>query len=460
MALNKFVLCSYYFLVLLLIQSVIANCNGFSLKLIHMDSKESPHYPGNLTIEERVERLCKQTDARLNYYVAKMNQFGNLQPEMVRSRISFQGSYYLAKIGLGTFDHSPQQPSYRNYNLIVDTGSELTWTQCEPCKGFNQTQPVFPVEKSKSYRWLGCNSHSLCYRDVCQHDLCSYKIKYVTNQSSEGYLGIDKFTFELDNGATEIVDGLVFGCGHIQKDFKFITTPNQVNGILGMGTGPRSLINQLGNRAQGRFSYCIPRWKEDGDASNIFLRFGNEAKFRQGGLPAHTVPFTVEKAKPTYYIKLLDISVAGNRFHFPPGYFDLRQDGTGRGGCFIDSGTPLSVLPQDAYMRVRNAVASFWAQQQLPVKQKPDQDHLLCYEIPRPGQRFPLIIFHFLNVDFTIQAGAFLHAGDAICLAFKPSHNNSGISIIGGLAQSNYRFLFDLAAKTVSFAQEECKKYP
>ncbi|PIA34109.1 hypothetical protein AQUCO_03900191v1, partial [Aquilegia coerulea] len=442
----------------------LAKCNGFTLKLIHRDSTESPLYPGNITPQERVERLHNQTDARINYYVAKItsaklvvDQSGNhLQPEVVRSRLSFQDSFYLAKIGLGTFVNLPHQPNHRNYFLIVDTAEELIWTQCEPCKaGFNQTQPVFPYSKSKTYRLLKCNSHSLCYRDRCQHGYCTYGVKYATNESSTGYLGIDRFTFELDNGATESVDGLLFGCGDIQENFKF-TTPNKINGIIGMGTGPRSLISQLGNRALGRFSYCVPSWKNSDD--NIFLRFGKEAKFPQG-LHVLTTPFFKGQVMSAYYVRLLDISVAGNRLNFPTGYFDIRQDGTG-GGCVIDSGSPFTALPQAAYTRVRDAVISYWAQRQLPVKQKPGLD--LCYHVPtRPDQQFPLIIFHFLNADFTIGSGAFLHTGDAICFAFRSSGGLGGVSaIIGGIAQSDYRFWFDFATKTISFAQEDCRRNP
>ncbi|KAF5181538.1 Aspartyl protease family protein [Thalictrum thalictroides] len=376
----------YHFFVLLLLQLVVAESNA-SAKLV-------------------------------------VDQSGNLQPDVVCSRLAFQDYFYLAKIGLGTF--VTQQPNYRNYFLIVDTSADLIWTQCEPCKvGFNQTQPVFPYSKSKTYRLLKCNSHSLCYRDRCQHGYCTYGIRYVGNQSSTGYLGIDRFTFELDNGAIESVDGLVFGCGDIQENFKY-SSPNIINGILGMGTGPRSLISQLGNRAQGCFSYCVPSWK---NSDNIFLRFGKEAKF-QPGLHVLTTPFIKGQAVQTYYVRLLDISVAGNRLNFPPGYFDIRQNGTG-GGCVIDSGSPFTVLLQAAYTRVRDAVISYWAQMHLPVKQKPGAD--LCYQVPRPGQQFPPIIFHFFIADLIVRSGAFLHTGDAICFAFKSSGGlGGGISAIIG----------------------------
>ncbi|OVA15051.1 Peptidase A1 [Macleaya cordata] len=64
-ALFLFLLSITLFLVLL--NSVIAGPNGLTMKLIHRDSIESPLYPGNLTREERIQRLVEQSKARIQY---------------------------------------------------------------------------------------------------------------------------------------------------------------------------------------------------------------------------------------------------------------------------------------------------------------------------------------------------------------------------------------------------------
>ncbi|KAF5207676.1 Aspartyl protease family protein [Thalictrum thalictroides] len=287
---------------------------------------------------------------------------------------------------------------------------------------------------------------------MCKDDLCSYGIRYATGQNSSGYLGRDRFTFELDNGATDSVDRIVFGCGTKQEEIKFETIPNQINGILGKGTGARSVVNQLGNHAQGRFSYCVPHRNDIHD--KIYLKFGQEARFLQGQ-KVHTAPL-VRAVVETYYVRLLDISVAGTRLLFPPGYFDIRHDGTG--GCIIDSGSPSTALPQEAYIRVRTAVVRYFEKRQLPTKQKPGFD--LCFQLPRADVPIPVIRFHFQNnADLVLGLGAFLRMGDAICLAFKSSGDLGRVSVIvGSFAQSDYRFLFNLATRTMSFAKElDCK---
>ncbi|PIA61640.1 hypothetical protein AQUCO_00300871v1 [Aquilegia coerulea] len=411
-------------------------------------------------------RLHSQTDARINYYAAKIaiaasaklrvNQSENLlQPQVIRPRISFQDSFYLAKVGVGTFSNLPAQRNYLNYFLMVDTGSNLIWTQCEPCeKCFTQAQPLFPYRRSTTYELLPCNSHRLCYPNVCKDQLCSYGIRYATGQNSSGYLGRERFAFEVDGGATDSVHHIVFGCGTNQQEIEIDTTPNHINGILGIGTGGRSLVNQLGYRARGLFSYCVPRLKDIHD--NIFLRFGQEANRFQQAQQVFTTRL-IRGVVETYYVRLLDISIAGNRLNFPPGYFDIRHDGTG--GCIIDSGSPLTALPQEAYIRVRNAVSSYFAQRQLPTIQKPGFD--LCFQVTMQlDVPLPVIKFHLQNnANLVLGLGAFLRMGDAVCLALKSSGDLGGVSaIIGSLAQSDYRFLFNLVAGTVSFARENCKR--
>ncbi|KAF5202073.1 Aspartyl protease family protein [Thalictrum thalictroides] len=471
-ALNTFVVSNvyYYFLVLLLLlQLVVAKSNnGFTLKLIHRDSIESPLYPGNLTLEERAARLHHQTDARVNYYATKIaahtasakllaNQSENLvQPEVIRPRISFQSSFYLAKVGFGSFDNLPVTRNYRNYNLMVDTGSELIWTQCEPCDGcFQQVQPLFPLTrlKSRTYNMLKCNNHRLCYPNKCFGDYCSFGIQYSTRQNSSGFIGYDKFTFEVDNGTNDYLYPVVFGCATIQRNFNFSARPNQINGILGMALGPRSFVNQLGTRAQGRFSYCIPYATDS--SHNIYLRFGQEARFR-AGQQVSTIPIVAGGGVlQAYYVNLLDISVGRIQLNFTPGYFSLKPDRR-NGGCLIDSGSPLTALPPLAYNRVKDAVAAELARSHLQIIQKPGYD--LCFQRPTSRQQPPPVIrFHFQGAVFTLRQGAYLNLSDAICLAFKSSGGLGGVSvIIGGIAQSDYRFVFDAGAKTVAFAREDC----
>jgi len=59
---------------------------------------------------------------------------------------------YFVVVGLGT----PK----RNLSLAFDTGSDLTWTQCQPCVGscYKQQDEIFDPSKSASYCNISCTS--------------------------------------------------------------------------------------------------------------------------------------------------------------------------------------------------------------------------------------------------------------------------------------------------------------
>ncbi|PPR90735.1 hypothetical protein GOBAR_AA29951 [Gossypium barbadense] len=59
---------------------------------------------------------------------------------------------YVVTVGLGT----PK----KDLTLIFDTGSDITWTQCQPCAGscYQQLDPVFAPSQSSTYSNISCNS--------------------------------------------------------------------------------------------------------------------------------------------------------------------------------------------------------------------------------------------------------------------------------------------------------------
>ena len=61
---------------------------------------------------------------------------------------------YVVTVGLGT----PKE----NFTLVFDTGSGITWTQCQPCLGscYPQKEQKFDPTKSTSYNNVSCSSAS------------------------------------------------------------------------------------------------------------------------------------------------------------------------------------------------------------------------------------------------------------------------------------------------------------
>ncbi|KAL3621435.1 hypothetical protein CASFOL_036347 [Castilleja foliolosa] len=88
---------------------------------------------------------------------------------------------HVVTIGLGT----PQQ----NVTLMMDTGSELTWTQCKPCIDcYKQQDPVYDPFSSSTYSRLSCGSEcsELGYAISCFKGRCAYKREYNDGSYSEG----------------------------------------------------------------------------------------------------------------------------------------------------------------------------------------------------------------------------------------------------------------------------------
>ena len=128
------------------------------------------------------------------------------------SGIVLQTLNYLVTVGLGG----------QNMTVIVDTGSDLTWVQCEPCKScYDQQGPLFKPSKSSSYQSLLCNS-TTCQSllpatgnsEACESDIptCNYMVNYGDGSFSNGELGMEELSF---GGVA--VKNFVFGCGKNNK---------------------------------------------------------------------------------------------------------------------------------------------------------------------------------------------------------------------------------------------------
>ncbi|KAI9174917.1 hypothetical protein LWI28_024561 [Acer negundo] len=164
---------------------------------------------------------------------------------------------------------------------VADTGSGLTWLQCEGCvKCYPQAKPRFDRSQSSTYNPVLCGSYESddADRTVCNpgtpQEQCRYYIEYVDGSYSEGDIATETFTF-LDTGATTSNNGkysfdisyknIIFGCG-LNNSESFVSP-----GIVGLSNRRSSLIGQFGFRP---FSYCVP----DDSKFQGQMRFGSAAK--------------------------------------------------------------------------------------------------------------------------------------------------------------------------------------
>ncbi|GLT28154.1 hypothetical protein SLA2020_031060 [Shorea laevis] len=145
--------------------------------------------------------------------------------------------YYNVTINIG-------QPS-KPYFLDLDTGSDLTWLQCDaPCVHCVEAPHPFyrPSNDLVPCRDPLCESLHPPGEHKCDNPhQCDYEVEYADGGSSLGVLVRDVFALNYTNGAP-LNPRLALGCGYDQLSG---TSHHPLDGILGLGRGKTSITSQL-----------------------------------------------------------------------------------------------------------------------------------------------------------------------------------------------------------------------
>lgn len=336
----------------------------------------------------------------------------------------------------------------KNMTVIVDTGSDLTWVQCQPCRScYNQQEPLFNPSNSLSYRSISCNS-STCR--TLQEEIgnfgscgftpstCNYYVSYGDGSYSHGELGKER----LDLGKTS-VDNFVFGCGRRNKGLF-----GEVSGLMGLGKSDLSLVSQTNSLFGGVFSYCLP--SSDTEKSGSLTLGGNFSVYRNTTPISYTKMLSNPQLFSFYLLNLTGMSVGG---------VGLKASSFGQNGILIDSGTVITRLPPSIYTALKaEFVKQFSGFPSAPGFSILDTCfNLSAYKevnIPQVGMRFEGNAE--LNVD--VNGVFYFVKPDAskVCLAFASLMYEDEIAIIGNYQQKNLRVVYDSKQSVVGFAQEKC----
>ncbi|KAF8396855.1 hypothetical protein HHK36_018490 [Tetracentron sinense] len=426
---------------------------GLSLNLIHRDSINSPLSPTNLTQVERLRNLIHRSKLRALHLTSTATE----HPDTIHPSVRYEASNYVVELGVGT------PPPSDKYYLVLDSGSDLVWLQCDNCKEcFPQQQPIFKPDESSTFSRVPCTD-PLCESNMCDDSICYFNETYMNNAWTTGVVSSETFTFSNESGGdVTVLNGVVFGCGYNNHAFPFQQDPNnKIMGVFGLGPGTRSFNSQSG--FQKRFSYCLADWELGPPSNPGNLRFGDEALLKVSGL-VETTPFAVPpKNTQMYYLNLKDITVGTKRLRIEPGTFDLKPDGSG--GVVIDSGTAISFFVKGVYDMVRNAMVEYFKPFNMPIIDGSRFGLDLCYDRSSGFGKLPSLMFHFQGSEFkdqeaTLVAGPFstFFVGQQekfICLAMLPMPSDQ-INILGAKQQIDNRFLYDGTYNTLSFISEAC----
>lgn len=357
-----------------------------------------------------------------------------LQPDDLSTPITSgtsQGSgEYFVRIGIG-------RPS-KSFYMVIDTGSDINWLQCEPCEDcYQQVDPIFNPASSSSFSRLGCQSPKCQSLDVsaCRNESCLYQVSYGDGSYTVG----DFVTETVSFGNSGSVDDVGIGCGH-DNEILFVGAA----GLIGLGGGPLSLTSQI---KASSFSYCLVN-RDSSDSSTLDFNSAN---------PADSVTAPIlknSKVDTYYYVGITGMSVGGEKLSIPPSVFEV--DESGKGGIIVDCGTAVTRLQTQAYNALRDKFVKLT--QDLP---STNGFALFdtCYDLSsRTSVRVPTVAFLFEGgKSLALPASNYLIPVDSsgtFCLAFAPT--TGSLSIIGNVQQQGTRVTYDLANAQVAFSSHKC----
>ncbi|MCO5597134.1 hypothetical protein L7F22_051209 [Adiantum nelumboides] len=381
-----------------------------------------------------------------------------LQETTVTSGFRLADGDYFARLIVGDEES-------REFYFLIDTGSFLTWMQCEPCLECypQMDEPVYDPRRSTTFSEVDGRSE-FCRQlpDIIrisgpESPTCRYFQEYGDQSTTEGR--IVRETIAMDESGHSFAK-VAFGCSE-----RSLGTFNPTAGILALGRHSYASLPAQLRRAYNvpyRFSYCFPPMFS---ADTSTLAFG-------GPIPPNTVftPLIVDPIDGQthhLFVEILEISVGGTSLALPElGLFGIDPT-TGEGGAFIDTGLTITELPQDAYEQVFHTIKDTIAYASPQLRRAQPYDSLgvdLCY-LPRDSNvdeshlldGVPSMAFHFAggatldlppeHVIIPIQHG---HGRDKrVCLSF--STIDDAKTIIGNVHQQRVRITFDMENERVGF---------
>lgn len=138
-------------------------CSGsvlqaMKVELVHRDQLDNSADFNGKSVQQRFVEAVARSHERVAYLTHKLSPEPLLnngaQDMKFQSPVSAGNGEYLMSLTLGT---PPQK-----FQVIVDTGSDLNWVQCTPCKlCYQQPGPKFDPSKSSTYKTAPCTDR-LC----------------------------------------------------------------------------------------------------------------------------------------------------------------------------------------------------------------------------------------------------------------------------------------------------------
>ncbi|KAK9275520.1 hypothetical protein L1049_022787 [Liquidambar formosana] len=365
------------------------------------------------------------------------------------------GQYFVAlKVG------TPAQ----KFMVIADTGSDLTWMNCEYRCGQDCSKKkrlkhrrVFHADGSSSFRTVPCLSE-MCKIELmnlfsltsCPTPLtpCAYDYRYADGSAALGFFANETISLGLSNGRKTKLDDVLIGCSESVQG----QSVQAADGVLGLGFSKYSFAFKAAAKFGGKFSYCLVDHLSPKNVSN-YLTFGSHINTAASPNDMQFTKLLLGVISPLYAVNVMGISSGGVMLDIPFEVWDIN----GVGGTVFDSGTSLTYLTVPAYQPVMAALeASLLRFGKLKLDIKP-----LNYCFNSTGfdeSLVPRLAFHFADgarFEPPVKSYVIDAAPGVKCVGFV-STSWPGTSVIGNIMQQNNLWEFDLVQNKLGFAPSTC----
>ncbi|KAM7278309.1 hypothetical protein ACFE04_005443 [Oxalis oulophora] len=349
----------------------------------------------------------------------------------------------------------------QSQQMVLDTGSQLSWIQCHDKKSTLEKSPPttsFNPSLSSTFSVLPCN-HPLCKprvpdftlpTDCDQNRLCHYSYFYADGTLAEGNLVREKITLS----PTQTTPPLILGCA--------TDASSEDKGILGMNLGRLSFASQA---KISKFSHCVPTRLQSGLSPTGSFYLGENPN-SHGFQYVKLLTFTHTQQMPNldplaYTIPLQSIKIGFKRLNIPVTVF--RADASGSGQTMIDSGSEFTYLVDEAYNVVRAEIVRL-------VGTRIKKNYVyggvsdMCFDgnVVEIGRLIGSMAFEFDGgVQILIEKERVLaDVGHGIhCVAIGRSNMLGAASnIIGNFHQQNLWVEYDLTNKRIGFGKADCSR--
>ncbi|KAI3473305.1 hypothetical protein Pfo_030596 [Paulownia fortunei] len=405
-------------------------------------------------VEEKVElEVIKARDRARHARMLQSFSGGIVDFPVLGTSDPYVVGLYFTKVRLG----SPP----RDFNVQIDTGSDILWVTCSSCNDCPQNSGLgiplnfFDAATSSTVSPISC-SDNICASIVqtasaecsAESNQCGYSFQYGDGSGTAGFYVSDLIYFDTILGTSLVANSsapIVFGCS--TSLFGDLTKSDRaVDGIFGFGQQDLSVISQLSSRkiTPKVFSHCL---KGEGNGGGTLVL---------GEILDPRIVYTpLVPSQSHYNLYLQNIAVNGQLLPIDQAVFTT----SGNQGTIVDSGTTLAYLVEGAYDPFVDAVTAAVSPSVKPIVSKGNQCYLVSTSV---AEMFPPVAFNFAGgasmvlrpIDYLIHMG--LVDGAAMwCMGFIKVQNQ-GTTILGDLVLKDKIFVYDLAHQRIGWADYDC----